>query len=443
MTEWHLFKMVMILATIACVSGQRTVNMEIPFERNATNIKPYSIKITKYVCVGTPYKRTSVSYCKTVVQRNKPAVLNVSVVVPEALNYIWLKVKLLYKFTTYQPFLIDMEQEGCEYIRNRPIIPLADYVYEIMQKTVPDLTTACPHGNKTYNIVWWLEERYTPRSVPAGNYRLDIQFFARDKVLLFAVETYLTVRRAGPFLIDGGTNACAFMRKPKNDPVCNYIYKVMEEMAPDEATPCPLVMVQFRNVLYSLGVLLWMSQGPYADNGFNYEEHKNFTRAFKIEVQRLVCIDMPYKETILLECRMVFRRNQRLLSISYKLPKLYTFVMVEFRLHYKFTTYQTFLIDGKAEGCAYMREEKNDPILSYMYGVFKDMLPTIIHKCPYGNRTYTEMTMLKEEYAPRSIPAGDYRMDLRFSTKPNVTMLSLQLFFGVRRKGILNSMLEW
>ena len=51
--------------------------------------------------------------------------------------------------------------------------------------------------NKTYNIVWWLEERYTPKSIPAGDYRLDIQFFAHDNVKLFALETYITVRRAG------------------------------------------------------------------------------------------------------------------------------------------------------------------------------------------------------------------------------------------------------
>uniref|UniRef100_A0A8W7PRP1 Uncharacterized protein n=1 Tax=Anopheles coluzzii TaxID=1518534 RepID=A0A8W7PRP1_ANOCL len=92
--------------------------------------------------------------------------------------------------------------------------------------------------------------------------------------------------------------------------------------------------------------------------------------------------------------------------MSLKVPKLYHYVMVQFQLNYKFTTYQTFLIDGK-------------------------------------NKTYTELTMLKEEYAPKSMPAGDYRMDVRFSTKTNVTLFSLQLFFGVRRRGILNSMIEW
>uniref|UniRef100_A0A182P3T3 MD-2-related lipid-recognition domain-containing protein n=1 Tax=Anopheles epiroticus TaxID=199890 RepID=A0A182P3T3_9DIPT len=197
MTERHIKGLGMLLVFVISFNGLRAANMDIPFSRNATGIKPYSIKIIKYLCVGTPYQRSSINYCKTIVRRNKPTILNVSVVVPEVLNYIWVKVKVFYKFSTYQPFLIDAEQEGCEYIRNRPLIPLADYIYEIVQQSVPDLSTPCPHGNRTYNIVWWLEERHTPRSIPAGDYRLDVQFVAQDKVLMFAAETYFSVRRAG------------------------------------------------------------------------------------------------------------------------------------------------------------------------------------------------------------------------------------------------------
>ncbi|XP_041765416.1 uncharacterized protein LOC121590093 [Anopheles merus] len=197
MKDRHIVGLGMILATILSYSGQCVANAEVSVARNTTSLKPYSFKITKYLCVGTPYQRTSVNYCKTVLRRNHPTVLNVSVIAPEILNWIWVKVKLFYKFSSYQPFLIDLEQEGCEYVKNRPIIPLADYIYQIMQKTAPELASPCPHGNKTYSIVWWLEERYTPKSIPAGDYRLDIQFFAHDKVKLFALETYITVRRAG------------------------------------------------------------------------------------------------------------------------------------------------------------------------------------------------------------------------------------------------------
>uniref|UniRef100_A0A4Y0BEG1 MD-2-related lipid-recognition domain-containing protein n=1 Tax=Anopheles funestus TaxID=62324 RepID=A0A4Y0BEG1_ANOFN len=163
--------------------------------RNET--KPYTFKILKYICVGTPYKRSRLNYCKTILRRNKPTLLNVSVTVPEVLNYIWVVVKVHYKFSTYQPFLIDMEEEACGYMKNRPVIPQTDYIFDTFVKSVPALSAPCPHGNRTYNIVWWLEERLTPRSIPAGEYRLDFKFVAKDNVTIFASETYVMVRRSG------------------------------------------------------------------------------------------------------------------------------------------------------------------------------------------------------------------------------------------------------
>ncbi|XP_050090974.1 uncharacterized protein LOC126574683 [Anopheles aquasalis] len=161
------------------------------------NTKAYSFKITKYVCIGTPYKRTTLHYCKTVLQRNQPAKLTVSLSAPEILNYVMAKIKVYYKFNTYQPFLFDLEQEACEYIRNRPVIPETDLVYNIVKDTAPILSTPCPHGNRSYTFVWWLQDRYTPKSVLAGDYRIDVQFFTRDNVVLFAGEAYISVRRKG------------------------------------------------------------------------------------------------------------------------------------------------------------------------------------------------------------------------------------------------------
>ena len=67
----------------------------------------------------------------------------------------------------------------------------------------------------------------------------------------------------------------------------------------------------------------------------------------------------------------------------------------------------------------------------------------VTHDFEFQNRTYSGLVSLKEEYAPRSVPAGEYRMDGIFTSQTNVTLLSMQLFFEVRRKGILKSMLEW
>ncbi|KFB53970.1 AGAP013484-PA-like protein [Anopheles sinensis] len=176
--------------------------IEININRNTS--RPHSLKVNKYLCVGIPYKRTTVPYCKTILLRNKPAMFNVSVVVPEVLNYILVTMKLYYKYKTYQPFLIDLEQEGCAYMKNRPAIPLADYIYEIFKDAMPELAKPCPHGNRTYFITFLLEDRYSPNSMPAGDYRIDLKFMANDGVILFAVESYFSVRRSGvlPSMLD-------------------------------------------------------------------------------------------------------------------------------------------------------------------------------------------------------------------------------------------------
>ncbi|XP_053679964.1 uncharacterized protein LOC128730898 [Anopheles nili] len=164
---------------------------------NGTGIKQYSLKITKYLCVGVPYSRSKLHHCKTVLRRNKPAVLNISITVPEVLTYIWLTVKLHYKFQTYQPLLIDLEKEACEYLAKHPFNPIDEYIYNIFAKTLPQVVSPCPHGNRTYTAMWWLQERYTPSSMPAGDYRLDVKFFGWNNITLFYLEVYFSARRKG------------------------------------------------------------------------------------------------------------------------------------------------------------------------------------------------------------------------------------------------------
>uniref|UniRef100_A0A182T290 Uncharacterized protein n=1 Tax=Anopheles maculatus TaxID=74869 RepID=A0A182T290_9DIPT len=117
-----------------------------------------------------------------------------------------------------------------------------------------------------------------------------------------------------------------------------------------------------------------------------------------------------------------------LLHVVINVPKVYNYIMIQYNLYYKFKTYQPFLINGEFEACAtlrdYQRATNQDPLNDY-------------------NRTYVVDSVFRKEYAPQSIPAGDYRMDLRFATKSNVTMLSLQAYFSARRKGVLGSMLDW
>uniref|UniRef100_A0A182NRC1 Uncharacterized protein n=1 Tax=Anopheles dirus TaxID=7168 RepID=A0A182NRC1_9DIPT len=159
---------------------------------------------------------------------------------------------------------------------------------------------------------------------------------------------------------------------------------------------------------------------------------------------RLVCINMPYPVSTLVECRAILRRNQMpLLRVEMFVPDVYEFVTIEYRLHYKFKTFKPLLIDGKMEACEYMRKPTFDPVNDYAYTIMKSMAPSLMVPCPHGNRTYRIETVFKEEYAPKSVPAGEYRLDVRFATEANLTLVEMQFFFAARRKGIMGSMLEW
>uniref|UniRef100_A0A182T1X4 Uncharacterized protein n=1 Tax=Anopheles maculatus TaxID=74869 RepID=A0A182T1X4_9DIPT len=170
----------------------------------------------------------------------------------------------------------------------------------------------------------------------------------------------------------------------------------------------------------------------------------NGTRLFRVQIKRYVCIDTPYQQTELLECRTVLRRNKLpLFLLAVNVPQRVDYAMIHVKLNYKFNTYQPFLINDQLEGCEYMRTPKNDPFSIFLYKVVQKMIPDMVHPCPHGNKIYNQTIEFKESYTPKSIPAGDYRMDVRISDRQNVTLIAVQVFGTARKLGILGSMLEW
>uniref|UniRef100_A0A182W0R4 Uncharacterized protein n=1 Tax=Anopheles minimus TaxID=112268 RepID=A0A182W0R4_9DIPT len=351
--------------------------------------RPFSLRVVKLLCINQPYEETVVNECRVILRRNERSLIVASVTAPKVYVYILIQYKLYYKFTTYKPLLVDGELELCSYMRGPKTSPLENYALRVMKELLPNTIYPCPHGNKTYSERTEFKEEYAPKSVPAGDYRLDVRFANRLNVTLFWIQAFGTVRRRGVL----GSIVCRI----------------------------------------TLGDVVALEEGL-----------QNDTRPFTIRVTRLNCINMPYEETVVKECRIILRRNERsLLCVSVYVPKVYNYVLIQYKLYYKFTTYKPLLIDGHAEVCSYMRGPRVNPLKNYILAVMKELLPNTVHPCPHGNKTYSERTEFKEEYAPKSIPAGDYRLDLRFSNQLNVTLLWIQGFGTVRRKGILGSMLEW
>uniref|UniRef100_A0A182W0R3 MD-2-related lipid-recognition domain-containing protein n=1 Tax=Anopheles minimus TaxID=112268 RepID=A0A182W0R3_9DIPT len=409
MGMWTINVIIFVCLLNGTLSAEESNSTDTLFqERNET--KPYTFKILKYICIGTPYKRSRLNYCKTVLRRNKPTLLNVSVTVPEVLNYIWVEVKVHYKFSTYQPFLIDMEQEACGYIKHRPVIPLTDYIFDTFVKSVPALSAPCPHGNRTYNIVWWLEERLTPRSIPAGEYRLDLKFVAKDNVTIFASETYVMVRRSGIIgsMID-------------------------------------LTMSKYIKGVGIIVLFFICCSGQCARVAeFQPDQTVNDSRPYKIKITKYLCVGAPYKRTTLHYCKTTLRRNKpAIINVSLAVPEVLNYILMSVKSYYKFSTYQPFLIDMEQEGCEYMKNRPLIPLANYVYDILQKTVPAIATPCPQGNRTYTIVWWLDEHFLPKSLPAGDYRLDIAFDAYDKVTLFAMKAFFSVRRSGVIASMLEW
>uniref|UniRef100_A0A182WEZ3 MD-2-related lipid-recognition domain-containing protein n=1 Tax=Anopheles minimus TaxID=112268 RepID=A0A182WEZ3_9DIPT len=162
-----------------------------------TGASSYSITVKKYVCIDTPYKESTLYVCKNIPRRNAPTMIQVLIHVPKLYDIILVKVSLFYKFSTYQPFLITVNRDACESIRNPPQFGIEKHVYDIVQETVPELLAPCPSGNRTYNITWYLQDRHAPKNIPAGDYKLQVKLQALPDVPVFGMDVYCSVRSTG------------------------------------------------------------------------------------------------------------------------------------------------------------------------------------------------------------------------------------------------------
>ncbi|XP_052892838.1 uncharacterized protein LOC128300712 [Anopheles moucheti] len=164
---------------------------------NNTGTVPYSLKVKKYVCTDTPYKESTLYSCKSIPRRNAPTLVQLTLNVPKLYNNVVVKVMLFYKFSTYQPFMITIVGNACEFIRHPPEFGIEKHVYGVIAETAPELLVPCPIGNRLYNITWCLEERHAPKNIPAGEYKIQFQLTIPPNVTLFAMDVYLVVRNTG------------------------------------------------------------------------------------------------------------------------------------------------------------------------------------------------------------------------------------------------------
>ncbi|XP_052892802.1 uncharacterized protein LOC128300684 [Anopheles moucheti] len=180
---------------IICV-GLISLMKDVP--KTCAENSSYSISVRKYVCIDMPYKETILHSCKSIPRRNAPTMVYVSLEVPKLYDQVKLKVVMFYKFSTYQPFLITIEGNACEYIRHPPQFGVEKHVYNIIEETLPELVEPCPGGNRTYNITWYFHKRHALKNVPAGQYKLRFKLISSlTSNTLFGMDVFITVRNTG------------------------------------------------------------------------------------------------------------------------------------------------------------------------------------------------------------------------------------------------------
>uniref|UniRef100_A0A182QXH9 Uncharacterized protein n=1 Tax=Anopheles farauti TaxID=69004 RepID=A0A182QXH9_9DIPT len=169
-----------------------------PNRINFTNDpKPFAVRVTKFVCTKTPYERTNLLLCKTVLRRNQPTVVHIKLHVPMVLNEIYFKLDTYYRYNEYRSFPVTLHTEVCAYFRNPSDDPMSRQAMSMALETMPQYMHYCPHGNTTYVMDYWLEEKFFPKSLPAGDFRFDVWLHDRDNQTLFSYQTFFSVRRRG------------------------------------------------------------------------------------------------------------------------------------------------------------------------------------------------------------------------------------------------------
>ena len=108
--------------------------------------RPFTIRVTRFVCTETPYQVSELLQCKTILRRNSPTFFNITLHVPKVLNVVYFQLKTYYRLNDYQAFPVDVLLEACAYLRNPSEDIFSRHVMSVLFATSPQLLYYCPHG---------------------------------------------------------------------------------------------------------------------------------------------------------------------------------------------------------------------------------------------------------------------------------------------------------
>uniref|UniRef100_A0A182PF16 Uncharacterized protein n=1 Tax=Anopheles epiroticus TaxID=199890 RepID=A0A182PF16_9DIPT len=417
--------------------------------------------------------------CKTILRRNKPTYFNISVHVPKVLNTIYFQVKTYYRLNDYQAFPVHIVVEVCAYFSRPSDDVFSRHLMSIFYETIPDLLYYCPHGNTTYHAEYWLEDKFFPKSMPAGDYRQDVWFRDEQNSTIFSYQAFFScknvLRRNKPifanvtlhvpqvlnavyfrfqtfyrlndyqaFPVAIEAEVCAFLRNPSDDYLSRYLMSVMLETSPHMIHPCPygvsmIEPVPVLELMHPIIIVCLFQNRTY--NAAFWMEDRFFPKSVPAGDFRMDgWLGDTKNRTLLavselLECKSILRRNKpTFLNVSLHIPKLINTLYYQVKTFYRYSDYRAFPADLNIEVCAYFRNPSEDVLSRHFMSVMFEVLPELLYYCPHGNRTYNIAFWMEDRFFPKSVPAGDFRQDVRFGDEQNKTIFAYQAFFSVRRK---------
>ncbi|XP_035895975.1 uncharacterized protein LOC118504960 [Anopheles stephensi] len=157
-----------------------------------------------------------------------------------------------------------------------------------------------------------------------------------------------------------------------------------------------------------------------------------------LRITMMQCINAPYKESQLHNCKMEQFPNGTVgLNISLTIPKVLNYLGLVVKTYYKYTTYRPFMIDWSIDYCQTARNRNMSPASVVIMKIIQESLPEYSYPCPQGNITYDTFWMFEPRYVLQTLPSGNYRMDIFIKDAADNTLIALQIFGAIRKQGII------
>ncbi|XP_065089018.1 uncharacterized protein LOC135710381 [Ochlerotatus camptorhynchus] len=193
--------MLFVLTLIVCVALS-SVSTTTSWYSGFLDYRPFTVRTTKFLCTGQPYKYSRVDKCSIKLYRNGSSSLSFRGTVLKPFKPVYGTIKIWYKsnVNVWRPMLgIDDRGDICEFFNknDQQLNPMHRLYRRSLSLMFPNSTFQCPYqGTFEFKDFIFTDSMFPP-FVPVGSYRNDMTILTANNVTVFAFAFYGTVRAKG------------------------------------------------------------------------------------------------------------------------------------------------------------------------------------------------------------------------------------------------------